>query len=126
MLETKLKTTGIDHTVLHVKDLARSKRFSMEVLGMTVNHEDPTHSFLWCGNGQMVPLFQVPEGTPINPGDDMNHMALRLETGTYEEVKEYLERNGCTVDGRPGDDRCIYFNDPDGHRLQLLYPKEQS
>jgi len=49
-------------------------------------------------------------------------MALRLESGTYEEVKEYLERHGCTVTGRPGDDRCIYFDDPDGHRLQLLYP----
>ncbi len=63
MLETRLKTAGIDHTVLHVKDLARSKKFYMEVLGMTVNHEDAIHSFLWCGNGQMVPLFQVPEGT---------------------------------------------------------------
>ena len=39
MLETRLKTAGIDHTVLHVKDLARSKKFYMEVLGMTVNHE---------------------------------------------------------------------------------------
>jgi hypothetical protein len=24
------------------------------------------------------------------------------------------------VSGRPGDDRCIYFSDPDGHRLQLM------
>jgi hypothetical protein len=24
------------------------------------------------------------------------------------------------VSGRPGDDHCIYFNDPDGHRLQLV------
>ncbi len=42
----------------------------------------------------MVPLFQVPEGTIIDPRSDMNHIALRLESGTYEEVKEYLERNG--------------------------------
>ncbi len=33
MLETRLKTSGIDHTVLHVKVLARSKKFYMEVLG---------------------------------------------------------------------------------------------
>jgi hypothetical protein len=26
------------------------------------------------------------------------------------------------VDGRPGQDRCIYFRDPDGHRLQLMVP----
>ena len=84
MQATQLKTAGIDHTVLHVQDLARSKKFYMEVLGMTVNHEDDTHSFLWCGNGQMVPLFQVPEVTQINPSSDMNHMALRLESGTNE------------------------------------------
>ena len=49
-------------------------------------------------------------------------MALRLASGTYEEVKERLEQFGCEVSGRPGDDRCIYFSDPDGHRLRLLYP----
>ena len=78
MLETKLKTAGIDHTVLHVMNLARSKQFYMEVLGMTVNHEDATHAFLWCGNGQMVPLFQLAEGTVISHGNDIHHMALRL------------------------------------------------
>jgi hypothetical protein len=90
---------------------------------MTVNHEDATRAFLWCGAGQMVALFQVAEGTELKPGDDMNHMALRLESGTYEEVKAYMESNGTSVSGRPGDDHCIYFDDPDGHRLQLLFPE---
>ena len=121
MLQTRLKTTGIDHTVLHVKDVARAKRFYIDVLGMTINHESSWQAFLWCGD-QMVALFQVSEGTEIQPGDDLNHMALRLEAGNYEDVKAYLEENGCTVSGRPGDDRCIYFDDPDGHRLQVLYP----
>ena len=121
MLETRLKTVGIDHTVLHVSDVVRSKRFYIDLLGMTVNHESSWQAFLWCGD-QQVALFQVPEGTAIKPGDDLNHMALRLESGTYEEVKAHLERNGCQVSGRPGDDRCIYFDDPDGHRLQLLFP----
>ena len=87
MLETKLRTKGIDHTVLHVKDVAKSRQCYLDVLGMTVNHEDATHAFLWCGGGQMVALFQVGEGTDIKPGDDMNHMALRIESGTYEEVR---------------------------------------
>jgi len=124
MLETGLKTAGIDHTVLHVSNLERSKRFYIDLLGMTVNHESSWQAFLWCGNEQMVALFEVSQGTSITPGDDLNHMALRLEAGSYEEVKAHLERNGVQVDGRPGDDRCIYFDDPDGHRLQLLYPRE--
>jgi hypothetical protein len=55
----------------------------------------------------------------------MNHMALRLETGAYEDVKATLEAAGVSVHGRPGDDRCIYFDDPDGHHLQVLTPAEQ-
>ena len=51
-------------------------------------------------------------------------MALQLESGAYDEVKALLEANGCEVTGRPGDDRCIYFSDPDGHRLQVLMPGE--
>jgi hypothetical protein len=43
--------------------------------------------------------------------------------GTYETLKAELEAHGVGVSGRPGDDRCIYFNDPDGHRLQLMFRK---
>ena len=123
MLKTGLQTTGIDHTVLQVSDLARSKAFYMDLLGLTVNHESSWQAFLWCGD-QMVVLFESAQGTPVTHGVELNHMALRLASGTYEEVKERLEEYGCQVDGRPGDDRCIYFNDPDGHRLQLLYPDQ--
>jgi len=35
-------------------------------------------------------------------------------------LKADLEKHGVAVSGRPGDDRCIYFSDPDGHRLQLM------
>jgi hypothetical protein len=32
-----------------------------------------------------------------------------------------IETNGVDhVTGRPGHDRCVYFRDPDGHRLQLI------
>ena len=123
MLETGIKTVGIDHTVLHVSNLAASKAFYMNILGMAMNHESSWQAFLRCGE-QQVALFEVKEGTSISSGNDLNHMALRLNTGTYEEVKSNLERHGCTVTGRPGDDHCIYFHDPDGHRLQLLIPGE--
>ncbi len=52
-------------------------------------------------------------------------MALRLQSGEYERVKALLEKEGIEVTGRRGDPHCIYFSDPDGHRLQLLTPAEQ-
>lgn len=123
--ETKLKlrVNGIDHVVLHVKDLERSKRFYIDLLGFEIAHESSWQSFLRCGS-QQVALFERAE-MEINAGDEMNHMALRLEAGEYEEVKAALESEGVEVSGRPGDDHCIYFSDPDGHRLQVLTLAEQ-
>ncbi len=124
MLKTSLRVTGIDHVVLHVGDLERSRRFYIELLGFQVAHESSLQSFLRCGS-QQVALFQIRDSTEIHAGSEMNHMALRLAEGEYEEVKATLEAAGVEVHGRPGDDHCIYFDDPDGHRLQLLTLAEQ-
>ena len=122
-MNSPLQVTGIDHVVLYVKALANSRKFYTEFLGMEVEHESSWQCFLRCG-GQMVALFEAEDGTEIHAGDEMNHMALRLKSGEYEKVKALLEGAGIKVSGRRGDPRCIYFSDPDGHRLQLLTPAE--
>jgi len=123
-MKSPLKVTSIDHVVLHVKDLARAKRFYVDFLGMEVEHESSWQLFLRCGR-QGVALFEVEEGAKIDGGNEMNHMALRLGSGECEKVKAVLEGAGIKVSGRRGDPHCIYFSDPDGHRLQLLTPEEQ-
>ena len=122
MAQTQLaiKTTGIDHVVLWVSDLERSKRFYIDLLGMTVHHESDWQSFLWCGT-QQVALFEQRNGDSVNAGVELNHMAMRMDPTSYEAVKARLEEEGIEVGGRQGDPTCVYFNDPDGHRLQLLY-----
>jgi catechol 2,3-dioxygenase-like lactoylglutathione lyase family enzyme len=116
-----LQVSGIDHVVLHVADLERSRRFYTDVLGFAVAHEFPGHSFLRCGT-QMVGIFA--HDGELHPRTEMNHLALQLEAGDYEHTTAVLRTAGIEVMGRPGDDHCIYFNDPDGHRLQLLVPGE--
>lgn len=123
-MKSPLKVTGIDHVVLHVKDLARSKRFYVDFLGMEVEHESSWQLFLKCGN-QGVALFEVSNGDEIHGGSEMNHMALHLKSGEHQKVKALLEEQGIKVSGRRGDSHCIYFSDPDGHRLQLLTPAER-
>jgi len=123
-MKAPLKVSGIDHVVLHVKDVARSKKFYVGLLGMEVHHEYSWGVFLLCGN-QMVALFEVEDGERIYAGHEMNHMALKLKSGDTKKVKAVLEEAGVEVSGRRGDPRCIYFSDPDGHRLQLLTPEEQ-
>jgi len=114
-----VKANGIDHIVLHVSDVERAKKFYTEVLGMTVYRENDRQVFLHAGP-QGVALFEKHGETPVAAGNDLNHLALNVAAGTYETLKADLESYGVTVSGRPGEDRCIYFRDPDGHRLQLM------
>lgn len=115
-----IQTSGIDHIVLHVSDVARSRAFYTERLGMTVYRENDRQVFMHAG-AQGVALFKQAERSPA--GGDLNHLALNVAGGTYESLKTELETHGIAVSGRPGDDHCIYFNDPDGHRLQLIFRK---
>jgi catechol 2,3-dioxygenase-like lactoylglutathione lyase family enzyme len=124
MLQTALKVTGIDHVVLHVRDLERSKQFYMGLLGMEWEHGGGKQAFLGCGR-QQVALFEVDPGEEVHAGSEVNHMALNLGTGTRAEVKAVLEAAGIAVYGREGDPDCLYFQDPDGHRLQVLTPAER-
>lgn len=123
-MNKSMEITGIDHVVLHVKDLERSRKFYCGFLGMEVEHESSWQIFLRCG-AQGIALFEAEDGAAIHAGDEMNHMALRLKSGEREKVKALLEEAGVKVNGRKGDPGCIYFSDPDGHRLQLLPPAER-
>jgi catechol 2,3-dioxygenase-like lactoylglutathione lyase family enzyme len=112
-----IEANGIDHIVLHVSDVARSKKFYEDVLGMSTYRENEWQVFLHAGH-QGVALFK---GPPERGQGDMNHLALTVKSGTYDSLKAEPETRGIAVTGRPGDDHCIYFSDPDGHRLQLLF-----
>jgi catechol 2,3-dioxygenase-like lactoylglutathione lyase family enzyme len=116
-----IRTSGLDHVVLHVNDVERSKKFYTEILGMTAYREDNEQIFLRAGP-QGIALFKKRGDVPLTAGNDLNHLALNVATGTYETLKADLEAHGIAVSGRLGQDRCIYFRDPDGHRLQLMVP----
>jgi len=122
-VKAPFKVTGIDHVVYHVEDLARAKKFYVDFLGMEVDHESSWQCFLKCGS-QGVALFEVEDDEEVHAGSEVNHMALRLADGNFARVKATLENAGIAVRGRPNDPHCIYFDDPDGHQLQLLLPNK--
>lgn len=68
-MKAPLKVAGIDHVVLHVKQLARSKKFYVGFLGMEVEHESSWQVFLKCGH-QGVALFEVEDGERIHGGSE--------------------------------------------------------
>jgi len=101
-----IETSGIDHVVLHVDDIQRSKKFYTEIFGMTPYREDDGQVFLHAGQ-QGLALFKNPVDAPLKAGNDLNHLALNVAAGSYETIKAELENQGVAVTGRPGQERCI-------------------
>lgn len=118
VVETGVATIGIDHVVLHVDDVKKSLDFYINVLGMTEHHGGEGFMFLNCGN-QQIGLFEISHGQEVSDGSDLNHMAFNATKNDYEGVKTTLESQGIPVRARDGDPRCVYFDDPDGHTLQI-------
>lgn len=120
-----VKLSALDHVVIYVRDLARSRAFYVDVLGMSVRSAGAGYAFLWCGDaGQQIGLFEAEDGRPPN-GADLNHLAFSVPSGTREQIVAALGAHGIEARGRRGDPDCVYFDDPDGHCLQLVGPSRQ-
>jgi catechol 2,3-dioxygenase-like lactoylglutathione lyase family enzyme len=127
MAESVLRVTEINHVVLHVANLERSRRFYTEVLGfedrtLRVNPRQArsahqTMSFLHCGS-QGLDLFEVPE-PEVHGGQEMNHMALSVEAAEIGEVSAVLKKAGIEVSGKTPRN-TVFISDPDGHRIEIL------
>ncbi len=111
--------SGIDHVVLYVRDVARSVDFYSGVLGMEVKSKGAGYAFLHCG-GQLFGLFAADGEADMGRGEELSHLAFTVTRGTVDEVKAALAAHGVDARGRRGDPDCIYFSDPDGHRLQIV------
>ncbi|HUY07057.1 MAG TPA: VOC family protein [Acidimicrobiales bacterium] len=131
--QSRLVATSLDHLVLYVADIERSKNFYINLLGFVVTHEHLERSavappdeefdvdircFLKCGENQLG-LFLKDSGV-VHGGGEVNHLALTLKGVAEQEVRKILAQEHIDVHSRLGDQSCIYIKDPDGHNIQLL------
>lgn len=120
MTTSGLKVTGINHVVLHVKDLDISLRFYLEVLGFEGRGElgvpGQQMAFLRCG-AQGLDLFVTAD--EVHGGAEMNHMALEVEADEVRDVVRLLEEAGVESSA-PTSRNSVFIHDPDGHQIEML------
>jgi catechol 2,3-dioxygenase-like lactoylglutathione lyase family enzyme len=116
---SNFKVTGINHLVLHVADLDRSRTFYMEILGFDDRGSAPgmRASFLRCGM-QGLDLFEM-AGCDVHGGEEMNHMALNVDAADIELLVDGLSEAGIDVFERTPRN-SVFISDPDGHRIEML------
>jgi catechol 2,3-dioxygenase len=126
-----IRLSGIGHVLLRVSDVERSRAFYSTVLGLKVVEEDPEHGGIFMaleGQGHTVDLFpaQNAEAAPraTAGGVGVHHIAFHV--GSEEALRDAyftLQDHGVIV-VRAVDhvsQKSIYFDDPDGNRLEIYY-----
>ena len=123
----------IGHCALRVREVERSKRFYVDVLGFELLEEDPEHggAFLGLpGTSHTIDVFasgEMDASTEEARGPSpLVHIAFRV--GSYSDLREAhdtLLENGVRIRGMIDhvNQRSIYFADPDGNGLELYYER---
>jgi catechol 2,3-dioxygenase-like lactoylglutathione lyase family enzyme len=125
-----MKTLGMRHIALNVRDAQASKAFYCKVLKMQVEWEpDPKSIYLTSldedGPGlDNIALHQA--DAPLHKPGFLNHIGFFVPTKEdVAEWYEHIKNSGAKIvkemkDHRDGA-RSFYFEDPDGIIIQLLY-----
>jgi len=121
----------LGHVVLNCKDMERSARFYVEVLGFEISDVYPEEM---VPGGMVFMRFNedhhgvalVGSMTAPSPNVELNHMAF--EVSTLDEViraRNHLRKCGVAIDfegrRRAGVQIAVEFRDPDGHRLEIYW-----
>jgi lactoylglutathione lyase len=125
---TKL-TTG--HVGLNVTNLARSKQFYQQVFDLEVigESQESGRRFVFLGfNGKlMVTLWEQSEGRYDKTRPGLHHLAFLVDS--IEEVRRFEQQlraidvhflyDGVVPHSEGADSGGIFFEDPDGVRLEI-------
>jgi len=126
---------GLLETALYVDDMARSVAFFGDVLGLTVMFENERLTAFDAGRQGVLLVFargksveDMPWAGGVVPGHDGRgplHMAFAIAADAYEAWRTRLSEAGVPMRGEmhwPRGGRSLYFEDPDGHVLELATP----
>ena len=129
-----MKTSGVDHITLIVKDVQKSKEFYTRVCGMKVIVEEKEVVGLTDGTFSLwIALSREGKSPPFNPElKGLNRWAFKVTSmqelqNIEKELKQLdipMEDNGITDDGYGG--TGIFTQDPDGMKVEFHALKKLS
>jgi lactoylglutathione lyase len=116
-----LPLKGLYEIALKVKDLSRAEAFYKDVLGLQEGLRDDTQRrvFLYVGGNAGMVVLQEDQGEWPK-----QHFAFTVRESDLEHATSELKDRGVTVSAplhhQWMNATSVYFEDPDGHDLELL------
>jgi catechol 2,3-dioxygenase-like lactoylglutathione lyase family enzyme len=121
-----IKTTGILHFTIGVRDHVAAAKFYSKLLGCRHLRSNDRYSFMQCGIDYFV-LAKIPHHVnPNNPGEDAHHHAFLVDADEFDRAMKVMQENGIALvkysdqDHRSFPGRHAYFHDPDGNCIEIV------
>lgn len=120
----------LGHVVLKVRDLERAEAFYAGLLGLRVTGRLPGRMVFFAAPGNTdshdLAVYRVgPEAAPqAREQVGLFHVAYQVESReALEGAYHHLKGHGVTILGTMdhGANLSVYFEDPDGHTVELTY-----
>jgi len=122
-----IKTKGVLHVTIPVSDLARSRSFYTDVLGLEFVAERPKENphFVFLKSGADYVLL----GRDTSRGrfSDIIHLAFMVDGDAYDATVAELKARGVDVFREETRDqgvftgRSAYFHDPDNNAIEVIH-----
>ena len=118
-----LPITGVYEVAIRVKELAKAEPFYREVLGLEIGLREDSRNWLFLRAGGQAGMVVLQE----DKGDwPTQHFAFTVDEAEIERAAAELRDRGVAVNGPVFHEwmpaKSIYFEDPDGHALELCAP----
>ena len=116
-----LKTTGIDHLNLTVRNLEKSCAFWKELLGFEALEEIPEHNLSHLvDKPAILALYEDPSFKPYQK-NGFNHLSFHIEN--FSDVEQKCKEMNLTIEYggvlKWSKSRSIYINDPNGYEVEF-------
>jgi catechol 2,3-dioxygenase-like lactoylglutathione lyase family enzyme len=119
-----MQLEGIDHVAMGVRDIERSAKWYIDVLGFERLHEgmwNGVPTFIGKGNTgiALFPATQEPKSS-VHREIRMLHLAFRADRKNFLAAQEELKKREIKFEFQDHEiAQSIYFRDPDGHQLEI-------
>ena len=119
-----MELEGIDHIAMGVRDIERSARWYIDVLGFERLHQgmwNGVPTFIGKGNTGIA-LFPATHELPSANHREirMLHLAFRANRENFVAAQRELQNRGIKFEFEDHESaQSIYFRDPDGHQLEI-------